>query len=66
MPVCGLVQQNAAKLQDKSYVRLERDGIYESRIRHQGVHHRTLYLFPGTTAAVVSHDQVKEQVVPPK
>jgi phage-related protein len=43
-----------------------RDGIYELRVSHQGVHHRILYFFHGTIAAVVSHGLVKERVVPPK
>jgi phage-related protein len=72
-----------AKVQDKSYLRLERlremghelrrpeadilrDGIYELRVSLQGIHHRILYFFYGTVAAVVSHGLVKEQVVPPK
>ena len=43
-----------------------RDGIYELRISLRGVHHRILYFFQGTVAAVVSHGLVKERVVPPK
>ena len=45
---------------------LLRDGIYELRISLQGVHHRILYFFHGTVAAVVSHGLIKERVVPPK
>jgi phage-related protein len=71
------------KVQDKSFIRLERlremghelrrpeadflrDGIYELRISLRGVHHRILYFFQGTLAAVVSHGLVKERMVPPK
>src|SRR5207245_10738519 len=43
-----------------------RDGIYELRVSLQGVHHRVLYFFHGTVAAVVSRGLVKERVVPPK
>jgi hypothetical protein len=43
-----------------------RDGIYERRVSLRGVHHRILYFFHGTVAAVISHGLVKEQVVPPK
>jgi phage-related protein len=43
-----------------------RDGIYELRVSLQGVHHRILYFFHGTIAAVVSHGLVKERVVPSK
>jgi phage-related protein len=43
-----------------------RDGIYELRISLRGVHHRILYFFHGTFAAVVSHGLIKEQLVPPK
>jgi phage-related protein len=43
-----------------------RDGIYELRVSLQGVHHRILYFFHGTVAAVVSHGLIKERVVPPK
>jgi phage-related protein len=43
-----------------------RDGIYELRVSLRGIHHRILYFFHGTTAAVVSHGLVKERVVPPK
>ena len=72
-----------AKVQDKSYLRLERlremghelrrpeadflrDGIYELRVSFQEVHHRILYFYHGTVAAVVSHGLVKERMVPPK
>ena len=43
-----------------------RDGIYELRVSHRGVHHRILYFFHGAVAAVVSHGVVKERVVPPR
>jgi len=43
-----------------------RDGIYELRIRMQGVNYRVLYFFHGRTAAVISHGLVKERVVPPR
>ena len=43
-----------------------RDGIYELRVSLQGVHHRILYFFHGTVAAVVSHGLIKERLVPPK
>jgi phage-related protein len=43
-----------------------RDGIYELRISLQGVHHRILYFFHGTVAAVVSQGLIKERAVPPK
>jgi phage-related protein len=43
-----------------------RDGIYELRVSLRGVHHRILYFFHGTIAAVVSHGLVKERAVPPK
>ena len=45
---------------------LLRDGIYELRVSLQGVHHRILYFFHGTLAAVVSHGLIKERVVAPK
>ena len=41
-----------------------RDGVYELRVSLRGVHHRVLYFFHGTVAAVVSHGVVKERVVP--
>ena len=43
-----------------------RDGIYELQVSLQGVHHRILYFFHGTVAAVVSHGLVKEREVPTK
>ena len=43
-----------------------RDGIYKLRISLRGVHHRILYFFHGTAAAVVSHGIVKDHVVPPR
>jgi phage-related protein len=42
-----------------------RDGIYELRVSHRGVHHRILYFFRGPIATVVSHGLVKERMVPP-
>jgi phage-related protein len=41
-----------------------RDGIHELRVSLGGVHHRILYFFHGTAAAVVSHGLMKERVVP--
>jgi phage-related protein len=43
-----------------------RDGIYELRVSLRGVHHRILYFFHGTFAAVVSHGLMKELAVPAK
>jgi len=45
---------------------LLRDGIYELRTSLRGKHHRILYFFYGTAAAVVSHGLVKERAVPAK
>lgn len=45
---------------------LLRDGTYELRVSLQGVHHRILYFFHGTVAAVVSHGLIKERFVPPR
>ena|SRR5258706_12656036 len=36
-----------------------RNGIYELRVSLRGVHHRILYFFRGSVAAVVSHGLVK-------
>jgi phage-related protein len=44
---------------------LLRDGIYELRVHHQGVHYRVLYFYHGNVAAVVSHGLTKERNVPP-
>jgi phage-related protein len=44
---------------------LLRDGIYELRVGHQGIHYRMLYFFHGNVAAVVFHGFSKEQLVPP-
>lgn len=41
-----------------------RDGIYELRPSHQGVHHRILYFFSGKNVAVLSHGLTKEGAVP--
>lgn len=41
-----------------------RDGIYELRTKHGGVHYRMLYFFHRNVAAVVAHGLVKKQVVP--
>ncbi len=43
-----------------------RDKIYELRVGLRGVNYRMLYFFHGTTAAVLAHGLVKEDVVPPK
>lgn len=43
-----------------------RDGIYELRASHQGVHYRILYFFCGRAVVVLSHGITKEQAVPPK
>jgi phage-related protein len=43
-----------------------RDGIYELRASHQGVHYRMLYFFHGTVAIIVSHGLTKERQVPPR
>ena len=43
-----------------------RGDIYELRAILGGKHHRTLYFFHSTVAAVISHGVVKERVVPPK
>jgi hypothetical protein len=42
-----------------------RDGVYELRVRLQGVNYRILYFFHGQIAAVLSHGVVKEKAVPP-
>ena len=41
-----------------------RDGIYELRASHQGVHYRMLYFFAGKAVVVVSHGLMKEREVP--
>src|ERR1700676_1511134 len=43
-----------------------RDGIYELRASHQGVHYRILYFFAGKAVAVLSHGLTKESNVPPR
>ena len=43
-----------------------RDGIYELRVGLQYLNYRMLYFFHGRTAAVISHELVKEAAVPPK
>ena len=43
-----------------------RDGIYELRASHQGVHYRMLYFFAGKAVVVVSHGLMKERKVPPR
>ncbi len=43
-----------------------RDGIYELRASHQGVHYRMLYFFHGRSAVVLTHGVVKEREVPGK
>lgn len=40
-----------------------RDGIYELRASHKGIHYRMLYFFY-RKAAIVSHGLIKERVVP--
>lgn len=45
---------------------LLRDGIYELRSSHQGVHYRILYFFAGKAVIVVSHGLTKERAVPPR
>ena len=39
---------------------------HELRVILRGVHHRILYFFHGSVAAVVSHSLVKERVIPPR
>jgi len=41
-----------------------RDGIYELRVRLQGVNYRILYFFHGKIAAVLARGLLKERVVP--
>jgi phage-related protein len=41
-----------------------RDGIYELRASHHGVHYRVLYFFAGKAVVVVSHGFTKEREVP--
>jgi hypothetical protein len=43
-----------------------RDGVYELRVRFQGVNYRILYFFHGKGEAVISHGITKERVVSPK
>ena len=43
---------------------LLRDGIYELRASHQGIHYRMLYFFAGKAVVVVSHGLMKEREVP--
>lgn len=43
-----------------------RDGIYELRATHVGIHYRLLYFFHGRIAAVLAHGVIKERAVPPK
>jgi phage-related protein len=40
--------------------------IYELRAKHAGVNYRMLYFFYGPTAAVVSHDILKQQTKVPR
>ena len=44
---------------------LLRDGVYELRPSHLGVHYRILYGFVGQGLVVVSHGATKEKRVPP-
>ena len=41
-------------------------GFTNSGSTFRGVHHRILYFFHGTVAAVVSHRLIKERMVPSK
>jgi phage-related protein len=41
-----------------------RDGIYELRASHGGVHYRLLYFFAGKSVVIVSHGLTKESRVP--
>ena len=43
-----------------------RDGVYELRVRLEGLNYRILYFFHGNEAVVISHGLTKERVVPPK
>lgn len=43
-----------------------RDGIYELRASHQGVHYRMLYFFAGRAVVVISHGLTKERIVSPR
>ena len=43
-----------------------RDGIYELRASHKGVHYRMLYFFHGRAIVVLTHGVVKEREVPAK
>jgi len=43
-----------------------RDGIYELRASHQGVHYRILYFFAGRGIVVLSHGITKEREIPSK
>ena len=42
-----------------------RDGIYELRPTHRGIHYRILYCFVGRNVVLLSHVIVKESKVPP-
>ena len=42
-----------------------RDGIYELRIKREGVNYRVLYFFNGRTIVVVSHGLVKQRAAIP-
>ena len=41
-----------------------RDGVFELRLRLQGINYRMLYFFAGQIAAVVSHGLTKGRIVP--
>ncbi|MEX2264371.1 MAG: type II toxin-antitoxin system RelE/ParE family toxin [Bryobacteraceae bacterium] len=43
-----------------------RDGIYELRASHQGVHYRMLYFFAWKAVVVLSHGLTKTREVPPR
>ena len=42
-----------------------RDGIYELRVKVQGVNYRMLYFFHGRVAIVLSHGIVKQEAAVP-
>jgi hypothetical protein len=66
-PFIGWFDKLPAKVQDKCYLRLERlREMGDERVSRGGVHHRILYFFHGTLAAVVTHGLAKERGVPPK
>jgi len=42
-----------------------RDGIYELRVKAEGINYRILYFFRGQEAVVISHGIVKQQAAVP-